>query len=228
MSSKAIPSATLLPQWSTVLKARREDREQATKLMARLGEHYWYPCYAYVRQRGHPPEEAKSLAHEFFTRLLQNRTLSYMKRDCGKFRSFLLSAMNHFLTDESRKGRLQKPSLPPVSLAPEKVFEQNWALAVLNVVYDRLKREYHEAGESELFKEIKFTVTGKGGAVPYAELARHLSMAEENLRQRIEELRRRFSEVLREEVASLVATPAEMEEELRCLFHAMPLAAVPG
>jgi RNA polymerase sigma-70 factor (ECF subfamily) len=230
MSPNASTPAPASPQWSTVLKARREDREQATKLMARLGEHYWYPCYAYVRQRGHPPEEAKNLAHEFFTRLLQNRTLSLMKRDCGKFRSFLLSAMNHFLTDESRKGRLQKPSPAPVSLAAEKVFEQNWALAVLNVVYDRLKREYHEAGNGELFKEIKFTITGKGTAVPYAELARHLSMAEENLRDRVEDLRRRFTEVLREEVASLVATPAETEEELRCLFHAVPLAAiaVPG
>ena len=151
-----------------------------------------------------------------------------MKRDCGKFRSFLLSAMNHFLTDEARKGRLQKPSPPSGALAPEIVFEQNWALAVLNVVYDRLKREYHEAGEGDLFREIKFTITGKAGVVPYAELARHLSPAEEHLRPRIEHLRGRFSEVLREEVASLGATPAELEEELRGLFQAVPPTAEPG
>lgn len=224
MSSNANPPATLTPQWSTVLRARRENTPQAMELLGRLGEPYWYPCYAYVRQRGHPPEEARSLAQEFFSRLLQNKTLSYMKRDCGKFRSFLLTALNHFLTDESRKGRLGKPAAPPVSLAPEEVFEQNWTLAVLNVVYDRLKREYHQAGQGQLFQETKFAVVGKAEAVPYAKLARQLSMAEESLRLHVQELRRRFTEVLREEVASLVATPAEMEDELRCLFHSAPLA----
>jgi DNA-directed RNA polymerase specialized sigma24 family protein len=223
MSLNANPPATTVPQWSVVLKARRQDTDQAMEAMARLGEAYWYPLYAYVRQRGHPPEEAKNLAHEFFARLFQNKTLSYMKRDCGKFRSFLLSAMNHFLTDEWRKGRLVKPAAPPVSPAPEKIFEQNWALAVLNVVYDRLKREYQEAGNGELFTEIKFSIIGRGEAVPYADLARRWSVAEETLRQQVQDLRRRFGQVLREEVAALVATPAEMEEELRCLFHAVPL-----
>jgi RNA polymerase sigma-70 factor (ECF subfamily) len=227
MNVNANQTATTLPQWSLVLKARRENTDQALKAMARLAEAYWFPLYAYVRQRGHPPEEAKNLAHEFFARLLQNKTLSYMKRDCGKFRSFLLSAMNHFLTDEWRKGRLTKPSAPAGSPAPEKVFEQNWALAVLNVVYDRLKREYHEAGNGDLFKQIKFSVMARSETVPYAELARRLSMAEEVLRQRVRDLRRRFSEVLREELGALVATPAEMEEELRSLFHALPLEAAP-
>jgi RNA polymerase sigma-70 factor (ECF subfamily) len=227
MSLNANPSA-LTAQWSLVLKARRKDREQAMAALAKLGEAYWYPLYAYVRQRGHSPEEAKSLAHEFFARLLQNKTLSYMKRDCGKFRSFLLTAMNHFLTDEWRKGRLERSSASPASPAPEKVFEQNWALAILNVVYDRLKREYVEAGNGELFTQIKFSVIGKAEAVPCAELASRLSITEEILRQRVAELRRRFGELLREEVTSLVATPAEMEEELRSLFHALPLDAAPA
>ncbi|MGA2177095.1 MAG: sigma factor [Verrucomicrobiota bacterium] len=221
MSLETHVPETTAPQWSVVLKARRQDNGRAMEALARLGQPYWYPLYAYVRQRGHSPEEAKDLTQEFFARLLQNKTLSYMKRDCGKFRSFLLTAMNHFLTDEWRKGRSEKPAAPPDSPASEKVFEQNWALAVLNVVYDRLKREYDEAGNGELFTAIKFCLTGSGEAVPYADLARRLSLAENTLRARVRHLRQRFGEVLREEVAALVATPAEMEEELRCLFRAV-------
>jgi DNA-directed RNA polymerase specialized sigma24 family protein len=223
MSANAKPSAISVPQWSVVLKARRQNRGEAMEAMARLGEAYWYPLYAYVRQRGHSPEEAKSLAHEFFARLLQNKTLSYMKRDCGKFRSFLLRAMNHFLTDEWRKGRLLKPSGPASAVAPEKVFEQNWVRAVLNVVYDRLRREYQEAGCGELFREIKCSLMGGDEAVPYDVLARRLCVAEGLLRERVQDLRRRFGQVLREEVAALVASPAEMEEELRSLFQGVPL-----
>ncbi len=224
MSLESNPPSANSPQWSHVLQVRRQDTQRAMEAMARLGKAYWYPLYAYIRQRGHSPEEARDLAHEFFARLLQNKTLSYMKRDCGKFRSFLLSAMNHFLTDEWRKGRWPKPAArPEATPAAEKIFEQNWALAGLNVVYERLKREYHEAGNGDLFKAIKFSLTGRGEAVPYAELAERLSMAEDTVRASVHDLRRRFSEVLREEVASLVASPAEMEEELRCLFASAPL-----
>ncbi len=222
MSSDTNPSRASAPQWSLVLQTRRQDTPRAMETLARLGQPYWFPLYAYVRQRGHPPEEAKDLTREFFARLLQNKTLSYMKRDCGKLRSFLLTAMNHFLTDEGRKGRLQKPAAPPDSPAPEKIFEQNWALAVLNVVYDRLHREYHQAGNAQLFQAIKFCLSGSPAAVPYADLARRLSLAEDSLRLSVRHLRRRFQQILREEVASLVATPADIEDELRSLFRAVP------
>jgi RNA polymerase sigma-70 factor (ECF subfamily) len=228
MSLKTNPSKANGPQWSLVLQARRQDTARAMEALGRLGQAYWYPLYAYVRQRGHSPEEAKNLTREFFARLLHNKPLSYMKRDCGKLRSFLLTAMNHYLTDEWRKGRLKKPVAPADSPAPEKIFEKNWALAVLNVVYDRLKREYHEAGNGELFKAIKFCLAASGEAVPYADLARRLSMAEDTLRLKVGHLRQRFAEVLREEVAALVATPAETEEELRCLFRTVPLDSMPG
>jgi RNA polymerase sigma-70 factor (ECF subfamily) len=169
--------------------------------------------------RGHSPGEAKDLTQEFFSKLLQNKTLAYMRRDCGKFRSFLMSAMNHFLVDEARKGRLTRPEPPDDSPLTEKVFEQNWALAVANVVYDRLKREYDELGNGESFAAMKHCLAGSGVAVSYDELAARLSVAENAVKNMVQNLRQRYGEVLREEMAGLVATPAELEEELRCFFN---------
>jgi len=208
--------------WIVVLQARRQDTARAMDALARLCQSYWYPLYAYVRLRGHSPEEARDLTHEFFSRLLQNKTLAYMKKDCGKFRSFLLSAMNHFLVDEERKGRLARPEAPDDLPLTEKVFEQNWALAVASVVYDRLKREYEELGKGELFAALKHCLAGTGAAVSHAELAARLSMAENAVKTMVQSLRDRYGEVLREEMAGLVATPAELEEELRNFFNAAP------
>jgi RNA polymerase sigma-70 factor (ECF subfamily) len=219
MNSDIPGPARAAHQWTVVLQARRQDTARAMEALARLCQAYWYPLYAYVRLRGHSPEEAKDLTQEFFSRLLQNRTLAYMKRDCGKFRSFLLTAMNHFLVDEARKGRLLKPEPPDDSPLTEKVFEQNWALAVANVVYDRLKKEYDELGKGELFAALKHCLAGPSAPVRYDELASRLSLAENAVKHSVQSLRLRYGEVLREEMANLVATPAELEEELRCFFN---------
>jgi DNA-directed RNA polymerase specialized sigma24 family protein len=205
-------------QWAVVLQARRQDAARAMDALARLCQTYWYPVYAYVRLRGHSPEEAKELTHEFFSRLQQNKTFAYMRRDCGKFRSFLLSAMNHFLVDEARKGRLAKPEPPGDLPLTEKVFEQNWALAVASVAYDRLTREHEALGKGEMFAALKHSLAGSGVAVSYAELAARLSLGENAVKNTVQNLRRRYREVLREEMANLVATPDELEEELRCFF----------
>jgi len=219
MKPETIGQAFAAHQWSVVLQARRQDTARAMDALARLCQTYWYPLYAYVRLRGHSPEEAKDLTHEFFSRLLQNKTLAYMRRDCGKFRSFLMSAMKHFLVDEARKGRLARPEPPDDSPLTEKVFEQNWALAVANVVYDRLKREYEELDKGETFAAMKHCLAGSSVAVSYDELAARLSVAENAVKNMVQSLRARYGEVLREEMAKLVATPAELEEELRCFFN---------
>ena len=162
-------------QWSIVLHARRQDTSRAMAALEWLCQAYWQPLYAYVRLRGHSPAEARELTQEFFSRLLQNKTLAYMKKDCGKLRSFLLTAMNHFLVDEARKGRLAKPEPLEDSPLTENLFEQNWALAVANVVYDRLKREYEELGKGELFAALKHCLAGRDLAAPCAEMAARLS-----------------------------------------------------
>jgi DNA-directed RNA polymerase specialized sigma24 family protein len=220
MSPDTPGTACAARQWSVVLQARRQDTARAMEALARLCQTYWYPLYAYVRLRGHSPEEAKELTHEFFSRLLQNKTLAYMKRDCGKFRSFLLSAMNHFLVDEARKGRVAKPEAPADVPLSEKLFEQNWALTVGNVVYDRLKREYDELGKGELFAALKHCLASSSAAVSYAELASRLSLAENAVKNMVQSLRQRYGDLLREEMANVVATPAELEEELRSFLSA--------
>ncbi|HTA30012.1 MAG TPA: hypothetical protein VK731_05985 [Candidatus Cybelea sp.] len=213
-------------QWIVVLEARRQDTSRAMEALAWLCQAYGQPVYAYVRLRGHSPEEARELTQEFFSRLLQNKTLAYMKKDCGKLRSFLLSAMNHFLVDEARKGRLARPEAPEDSPLTERLFEQNWALAVAGVVYDRLKREYEELGKGDLFAALKHCLAGSGVSAPCAEMAAHLSLAENAVKSMVQNLRQRYGEVLREEMARLVATPAELEEELRRFFGVTEAAGI--
>jgi len=225
--------------WSVVLAAGRNDTTRAHDALAELCETYWYPLYAYIRQRGYSPHDAQDLTQEFFARLLEKNTLRIITQDKGRFRSFLLSALNHFLVDEWKKARAQKRgggqivSLdvcdgerrfvrePMDALTPEKLYEQNWALALLETVYSQLQREYEGAGKGALFAELKSCLTGTRHSVPYAELAVRLNMAENTVKTSVHRLRQRYRELLRAEVAHTVASPADVEEELRCLFRAL-------
>jgi RNA polymerase sigma factor (sigma-70 family) len=222
-----------------VLTAGRSDTPSARDALARLCETYWYPLYAYVRRRGYAPHDAQDLTQAFFARLLESDALGNITRDKGKFRSFLLTALNHFLVDEWKKARAQKRgggqlvSLdtrdaetrfgrePADTLTPEKLFEQSWALSLLDTVYGQLQREYEANGRGTLFAELKSCLTGARSSVPYAELAARLNMAENTTKTSVHRLRQRYRQLLRLEVAHTVANPGEVEEELRCLFRAL-------
>lgn len=206
-------------QWSIVLQARRQDTARAMEALSRLCQTYWYPLYAYVRLRGHSPQEAKDLTQQFFSRLLQNKTLAYMKRDCGKFRSFLVSAMNHFLVDEARQGRVTKPQAPSHSPLSEDLRAKLGADGGQRRLRPP-KAGIRGSGKGELFVALKHCLASTGAAVSYSELANRLSMAENAVKNMVQCLRQRYGEILREEMANLVATPAELEEELRCFFNA--------
>jgi len=211
-------------QWSFVLAARRKDARVAIETLAELCQPYRQPFYAYVRLRGHSPDEAQDLTREFFARLLQSKTTAYMKWDCAKMRSFLLTALNRFLTERRKSdtgagaGGATPASAEEGGESIEKAFEHNWALAMLHVVYDRLKSEYERAGQGDVFAKLKFCLAGNTEALPYGELGGFLGVDEDGAKAMVEKLRRRFGAVLREEVAQVVATPADVEEELRCLF----------
>ena len=225
--------------WSVVLAAGRDDTTRASDALAKLCQTYWYPLYAYVRQRGHAPADAQDLTQAFFARLLEKNTLASLTREGGKFRSFLLGALNHFLVDEWRKATAEKRgggrviSLdagdaetrfgrePVDALTPERLFEQNWALALLNTVYLRLEQEYQIAGKGELFNALKPCLTGDRELAPYAELGAGLNMPENTVKTLVRRLRLRYRELLREEVAHSVASPGEVEEELHYLFRAL-------
>ena len=225
--------------WSVVIAAGGPETTRAQQALNRLCQTYWYPLYAYVRKRGSKPQDAEDLTQEFFARLLRKKSLSQLSRDGGRFRSFLLKSMNRFITDEWRSAQAQKRgagkivsldaasaesrySIEPADRhTPETLYDRAWALVLLDAVFHRLRDEYSRAGKAALFDQLKFCLTGQRSAIPYAELANRLDQPENTLKTHVHRLRQRYRELLREEVAQIVASPKEIEEELRSLFHAL-------
>jgi RNA polymerase sigma factor (sigma-70 family) len=225
-------------QWTLVLRAgRREDRD-AEAALATLCQRYWYPLYAYVRRCVADVNEAQDLTQEFFLRLLEKDFLGDVDRRRGKFRWFLLSAMKHFLANEWRRARARKRgggrsrvpldlstaetrycTEPADLLTPERLYDRQWALALLDQALGRLQAEYAARGKSRVFDELKDSLAGEGRA--YAELAGSLDMSEAAVKMAVHRLRRRYGELLREAVAHIVADPEDIEGELHELFAAL-------
>jgi RNA polymerase sigma-70 factor (ECF subfamily) len=220
--------------WSVVLDASRNDSPQASAALARLCQIYWQPVYAYIRRLGRGPEDAKDLTQEFFFRLIEKNYLKSLDRETGKFRSFLLVVLKRFLANEwdranrqKRGGGRQIISLdemdtelrylaePIDDCTPEKAFEQRYARTVLQQVINRLQAEMSGDGKAAFFDELKDFLGGDGG---YSEVAVRCQMNEGALRVAVHRLRRRYREILREEIASTVASPEQIEEEIQHLF----------
>jgi len=226
----------LTTRWSVVIAAGNTS-SQATDALAELCGTYWYPLYCYVRRRGHSPEDAQDFTQEFFARLVERNWLSNANREKGRFRSFLLGAMNHFLADQRDKSHALKrgggvPLLPldfdtaesrfthepGDSTTPEQNFERRWVLALLERVLNRLTEEYKRDGREELFTLLNPCLIGERTAQPYTELAVQLDTTEGTVKSAVHRLRLRYRELLREEIADTVAGPGEVEDELRYLF----------
>ena len=229
--------AFVTTHWSVVLTAGRSDTTRARDALAKLCQTYWYPLYAYVRRRGHSPEDAQDLTQEFFARLLEKNWVGDADQTKGRFRSFLLSALNHFLSDEWDKARAQKRGggVPPVPLqfdtaetrygvepadnvTPERSFELRWALTLLEEVLKRLQAEYEHEGKADLFAALNPCLVGERTSQPYAELAKKLGTTEGAVKAAVHRLRQRYRALLRDEIAQTVAGPDEVDEELRHLF----------
>ncbi len=226
--------------WSVVLTAGGSDTTRARAALEQLCRNYWPPLYAYVRRAGHSREEAQDLTQEFFARLLEQNTVARADPARGRFRSFLLGSLKHFLAHEWEKARAQKrgggAQLIPLEFdtaetrcaqpaapgdTPDRAFDRQWALTLLDVVLGRLRREYSGAGREDLFLNLKDTLSGGRAEIPYRDLGARLGMSEAAVKVAAHRLRRRYRELLREEIASTVAGPAEVEEELRHLFAAL-------
>jgi RNA polymerase sigma factor (sigma-70 family) len=225
--------------WSVVLTAGRTDSTCAQAALATLCQTYWPPLYAYVRRRGYSPHDAEDLTQEFFARFLQRNDVTMVGPERGKFRSYLLAAMNHFLSDEWDKTRAAKRGGGQVShldtsvaesayaadyadtLTPEKLFHQRWAITVLETVQERLRREHEREGKTALFETLRFSLMGERSAVPYAGLAARLGLSEGAIKVAVHRLRQRYRLVLRETIAATVSSPEEVEEELRQLLQAV-------
>jgi len=226
--------------WSTVLRAGKNDSTQGRDALARLCQTYWFPLYAFVRRHGYLPEDAKDLTQGFFERLLQQQTLGNADPRRGRFRSFILGAMSHFLADERAKQHARKrgggqttlsldilaaeqrlEQEPQDECSPEKIFDKRWATALLEVVLNQLADEYQRTDKAELFDALKLTLSGTRETQPYATLASTLSMNEGAVKVAVHRLRKRYRELLHAEIASTVATEREAQEEMRYLIEVL-------
>lgn len=226
--------------WSLVLAAGGSSSPETQDALAALCRTYWYPLYAYVRRQGYQPAEAQDLTQAFFTRLLEKHYLRDVQQERGKFRSFLLAALKHFLANERDRVRAQKRggdrSLvsmdiqqaerryshePKHEITPEKLFEKRWALTLLDEVLDSLQEEWHRAEKANLFERLKVYLSGDADAVPYRQVAEETGLSEGAVKVAVHRLRRRFRDLLRAEIAHTVARPEEIDDEIRDLFTAV-------
>jgi RNA polymerase sigma factor (sigma-70 family) len=224
-------------RWSVVLTAGRNDTSRAQEALEQLCQIYWRPLYAYLRRRGYAHSDAEDLTQAFFARLLERKDVATVHPDRGKFRSYLLAALNHFLSDEWDKARAQKRGGGQVitldmatieaeeqqadTLSPEKVFDRRWALTVLEGVHRRLRQEHEQEGRGAQFEALRFCLMGERSSLPYAELAGTLGLSEGAVKVAVHRLRQRYRRLLRELIAETVAGPDEVEEELRYLLRAL-------
>ena len=227
--------------WSVVLAAGQTATPEAQEALERLCRTYWYPLYACVRREGHSAEDAKDLTQEFIARFIEKKYLKLADRDRGRFRSFLLTSLKHFIINEWRKHQTAKRGggAVPISIdeedaegryttelvspemPPDKLFERRWALALLDQVLVRLRQEYSEAGKTALFNELKAFVWGEKSALPQAEIAARLGLTENAVSVAVFRLRRRYGELLRAEIANTVALASDIDDELRHLLGAI-------
>jgi RNA polymerase sigma-70 factor (ECF subfamily) len=223
--------------WSVVLQAG-DGSDAALSAMEKLCRTYWYPLYSFVRRRGHGADEAQDLTQAFFERFLEKNYLADVSAGRGRFRSFLLASLQHFLANEWDRSRAQKRggganiiSLdqhegeerfhfepPDPGLTPEKAFERRWVEAVLDQVLARLRDECNEAGHRDRFEALKVFLVEDKGAVSFAEMAERLEMTEPAVKGLVRRMRQRYREIFREEIANTVADPKEVDEEIRYLI----------
>jgi RNA polymerase sigma-70 factor (ECF subfamily) len=225
--------------WSVVLSARDEESPRGAEALEALCRTYWYPLYAYVRRLGHSPADAQDLTQEFFARLLQKHYLQSVDQEKGKFRTFLLVALQRFLANEWDRRHAQKrggfapivsidqelaesrfASDPSHAVQPDVLFERQWAMTLLERTMTRLREEYVATGRAKLFEHLQGCLAKDESASPYAEIAARLNLTEAAVKMAVHRLRARYREILRAEIADTVASPEEVEEEIRQLFSA--------
>src|SRR5215467_10207800 len=231
-----VPARSQFPttRWTLVLAAVDPHRKETRSALASLCESYWYPLYAYLRRCGYPADQAQDLTQEFFIRVLEGRYLDRARPEKGRFRSFLLTSLKFFVADEKDRQRAHKRgggALVPLEFSsgeeryqrepahdetPERIFEQRWALSVLDRVVEKLRHEFVQQGRPEHFERLKVFLLGQADA-PYAALAREINTSEGALKVAIHRLRKRYRELFRQEIANTVADPADVESELRYL-----------
>ncbi len=228
--------------WSVVLKAAQTKLPEADQALSILCQNYWYPLYAFIRRQGYSPHDAQDLAQGFFARFLEKKDFKVADRAKGRFRSFLLASLKHFLANEHDRAMAQKRggkysfvSLdeetaesryrlePSAELSAEKIFERRWALTLLENVLEQLREEFVSEGKLELFEELKTFLSGGKDSGSYAQVAERLGISEGAVKVAVHRMRQRYRKLLRSEIAKTVDDPSEIDTELRHLFSVMSL-----
>jgi RNA polymerase sigma-70 factor (ECF subfamily) len=242
-SSEHLPGAArefTTTHWSVVLTAGEGVFPQAAQALEKLCRIYWFPLYAHARRQGHRAHDAQDLVQGFFARLLRGNFLENVGPQKGRFRSFLLASLNHFISDEWDKARAQKRGggqtfislddsnaeqlylAEPDSAAPaETIFDQRWALTLLAQALARLREEFAAAGKAREFDHLKIFLSMPVGDGGYDTVAAALEMPVTTVGVKVHRLRQRYGELIRAEVANTVASPSDIEEEMAHLFDSV-------
>jgi RNA polymerase sigma factor (sigma-70 family) len=222
--------------WSVVLRARDENSGHTEEALNRLCQGYWRPIYLYIRRDGYGVEDAQDLTQGFFAALLEKKWLGHLTHQNGKFRSFLLTFLKHFLSDQRDRNLAQKRgggrsiiSLEqlqaeegdigiPAGIGPEQAFEKRWATALLENAVARLQEDYANSGKAALYDQIKDCLPG-GEPKAYRDIGTVLGMSETAVKSAVHRMRERYAQIIREEVASTVEKAEEIGEEIRHLMQ---------
>ena len=230
-------------RWTLVLAAGDDVSPQGREALEQLCRRYWFPLYAYVRRRGHDADAAQDLVQGFFARLLERNDLAGLTRDGGKFRSFLLTALNHFLANEHERAQAQKRgggrellSLdddsaedryqrePAHTESPDRLFERQWALTLMEDALRRLAAEQAANDRAVFFAALRPFLSGEPEPGEYATLADRLGLAPGTLAVQVHRLRERYRQLVRAAVADTVDSPLEIDAEMRHLLAALHAA----
>jgi len=226
--------------WSLVLDAGRRSAPEAEAALEMLCRAYWFPLYAFARRRGYSPDDAADLTQEFFSRLIEKSFLESADPERGRFRTFLLTIFQRFLAKEFDRsqaikrgggltqfpidfedGEMRYADSLTDEQTPERIFERQWALTMLQRVVDQLRTEYLSKGKIELFEQCRSFLVGSRATIASAETASKLNMTEGALRVAIHRLRERYRELLRSEVAGTIADETTIDDELLQLRRAI-------
>ncbi|HYO59819.1 sigma-70 family RNA polymerase sigma factor [Archangium sp.] len=224
-------------RWSLVLAAGQPGTPEAHKALSELCALYWYPLYDFIRRQGLPVDKAKDLTQGFLARVLEKNDLAVVEPGRGRFRSWLLASVKHYLANEWDRERAEKRGgarvqidiedaealfnqEPMPGLTPERAFERHWAMSLLRNVLTALGEEYKREGQELRFEKLKQTITGEEGA-SYVHIATELGMKEGTVKKAAFRLRQRYQELLLEELSHTVEKPEDVADELRFLISAI-------
>ena len=225
--------------WSAVARAGHGNSDEAGSALNELCQIYWYPLYAFARRQGSSAAEAEDLTQAFFARLVERNFMAQADPDKGRFRTFLLTLFRRFLANAWNREHMQKrggyQTIVPLDATwaesrygaeptrgepPDVLFKRRWALTLLDQVMQQLEREYVASGRARLFERLEACLSRDPNATPYAGIAAELGLTEAAVKMAMQRLRARYRALLREEIARTVASPEDVEAELKDLFAA--------